>query len=46
MNKNSLKILGITLSLTMFLLVLGIVTYNIEDPPLKGQNINIEYKIC
>lgn len=44
MNKNSLKILGITLSLTMFLVVFGLARLTAEDPPLKGENI--EYHIC
>lgn len=46
MNKNPLKILGVALSLTMFLVVLGLARLSTEDPPLKGQNINIEYHIC
>ena len=46
MNKNALRILGITLSLTMFLVVLGLARLTSEDPPLKGENINIGYHIC
>jgi len=46
MNKKFLKTLGITLSLTMFLSVLGLCVINTEDPPLRGENINIGYHIC
>jgi len=46
MNKKSLRTLGITLSLTMFLLGLGLCTINNEDPPLLGENIIIAHHIC
>lgn len=46
MTKKSLKTFGITLSLIMFLSVLGLCVINNEDPPLRGENINIEYHVC
>lgn len=46
MSKKYLKFLGATLTLTMFLFVLGLVTNHSEDGPLLGENLNIEYHIC
>lgn len=46
MKKKSLKFLGLTLSLAMFLAVLGLARISTEDPPLKGERINTEYRIC
>lgn len=46
MHKKHLKILGISLTLTMFLFILGLVTTNSEEGPLLGGNINIEYHNC
>ncbi len=46
MSKKFLKTLGITLSLTMFLFALVLATPDGEDPPLMGENINVEYHIC
>lgn len=46
MYKNYLKLLGISLTLTMFLFVLGLSTVNSEEGPLLGRSINIEYHIC
>jgi len=46
MNKKHLKTLTITLSLVVFLLTLGLQVLTNEDPPLRGENINIGYHIC
>ncbi|MCB2289440.1 hypothetical protein LGK97_06625 [Clostridium sp. CS001] len=45
MNKKYFKNLCITLTVTMFLFILGLATPNNEDPPLLGKTISTEYHI-